>query len=72
MEQVQTQPTQGLTDKGVALWNKQQWHEFMEHAKAVAPRLTGKADDKNPMSSSGDIGFLIKERNRHKREKSIN
>ena len=41
MEQVQTQPTQGLTDKGVALWNKQQWHEFMEHAKAVAPRLTG-------------------------------
>ncbi|MCG9734371.1 hypothetical protein L1D51_10220 [Pseudoalteromonas shioyasakiensis] len=58
MEQVQTQPTQGLTNKGVALWNKQQWHEFMEHAKAVAPRVTGKADDKNPMSSSGDIGFL--------------
>ena len=58
MEQVQTQSKQGLTNNGAALWNKQQWHEFMEHAKAVAPRLTGKADDKNPMSSSGDIGFL--------------
>ena len=58
MEQVQTQSKQGTDQQGVALWNKQQWQDFMDYAKAVAPQVTGKADDKNPMSSSGDIGFL--------------
>ena len=60
MEQVQTQSKQGTDQQGVALWNKQQWQDFMDYAKAVAPQVTGKADDKNPiLSSSGDIGFLI-------------
>ena len=49
MEQVQTQSKQGTDQQGVALWNKQQWQDFMDHAKAVAPQVTGKADDKNPM-----------------------
>ncbi|MCF7500983.1 MULTISPECIES: hypothetical protein [unclassified Pseudoalteromonas] len=59
MEQVQTQSKQGMDKQGAALWNQQQWQDFMDHAKAVAPQVTGKADDKNPILSSGDIGFLI-------------
>ncbi|AXV66433.1 MULTISPECIES: hypothetical protein [Pseudoalteromonas] len=59
MEQVQAQLLHGLNNKGVATWNEQQWQLFMELTKAVTPQVTRKADDKNPMSSSGDIGFLI-------------
>ncbi len=59
MKQLPVQLTQRFTSKGADFWNKQQWHEFIEHAKAVAPRLVGKADAKNPLlSTSGDIGFL--------------